>query len=177
MVLSTDDLKKILVGSGFIPEKDFDSAAKTATELGRELIDVLIFRGLINEETVGKLVSDHYGVPYVNIRRQQIDPKVLSLIPEKLARTYRAIPVSVVKDTLRVGMENPEDFEALEFLKRHTGLTIEPLYATRDDIGKALGQYKKGIKEDFDKIINENLKKTSAGDKRIWQKQLNKSPL
>jgi type IV pilus assembly protein PilB len=165
MVLSTDDLKKILVGSGFIPEKDFDSANKTATELGRDLIDILIFRGLINEETVGKLVSDHYGVPYVNIKRLQIDSKVLSLIPEKLARTYRAIPVNLKDETLQVAMENPEDFEALEFLKRQTGLTIEPLYATKEDIGKALGQYKKGIKEDFDKIINENLKKTSAGDK------------
>lgn len=165
MVLSTEDLKKILVGSGFIPEKDFDSANKTATELGRELIDILIFRGLINEETVGKLISDHYGVPYVNIKRLQIDVKVLNLIPEKLARTYRAIPVNVKNETLSVAMENPEDFEALEFLKRQTGLTIEPLYATKDDIGKALGQYKKGIKEDFDKIIQENLKKTSAGDK------------
>src|SRR5260221_1509449 len=165
MVLSTEDLKKILVGSGFIPEKDFDSANKTATELGRELIDILIFRGLINEETVGKLVSEHYGVPYVNIKRLQIDPKILALIPEKLARTYRAIPVDLKNEILQVAMENPEDFEALEFLKRQTGLTIEPLYATKEDIVKALGQYKKGIKEDFDKIIQENLKKTNAGDK------------
>lgn len=83
MVLSTEDLKKIIVGSGFIPEKDFDAAAKTSAELGRELLDVLIFRGLINEETVGKLISEHYGVPYINIKRQAIADDILALVPEK----------------------------------------------------------------------------------------------
>lgn len=176
MVLSTEDLKKIIVGSGFIPEKDFDAAAKTSAELGRELLDVLIFRGLINEETVGKLISEHYGVPYINIKRQAIADDILALVPEKLARTYRIFPVAKTAKTLQVAMDNPEDFEALEFLKRHTGMTIEPMYATKEDINKALGQYKKGIKQDFEKIINENIKKTDA-DKEDLVKAAEQLPI
>lgn len=162
MQLPPDTLKKIIVGSGFVPEKDFDSALKTSSELGRDVIDVLVFRGLINEETVGKLISDSFGVPYVDIKRRPVDEKILQLVPEKLARTYRVFPVSNENSKLQLAMEDPEDFEALEFIKRHTGLTIEPYYATHDDIGKALGQYKKGIKEDFEKIIHENIKKADS---------------
>lgn len=73
-------------------------------------------------------------------------------------------------------MDNPEDFEALEFLKRHTGMTIEPMYATKEDINKALGQYKKGIKQDFEKIINENIKKTDA-DKEDLVKAAEQLPI
>lgn len=162
MQLTDETLKKILVTSGFVSEAEFDRAAKTAQELGKEIIDILIFRGLINEETVGKLLSEHFGVPYANIKRVSIDPQVLSLIPEKMARVYRIIPFAKEKEKLNLAMENPEDFEALEFAKRHTGLEIEPYFVTRDDLNKALGQYKKGIKEDFEKIIQENLKRVGS---------------
>ena len=59
--------------------------------------------------------------------------------------------------------ENPEEFEAIEFAKRQTGYEIVPYYARAEDIARALGQYKKNIKYDFDKEIAENLKKASPG--------------
>src|SRR6266498_1300559 len=105
MVLSVEDLKKIIVGSGFVPEKEFDTAAKTSVELGRDLIDVLIFKGLINEETVGKLVSEHYAVPYINIKREKVPQETIDLVPEKLSRTYRVFPLGKEGDKLKLAME------------------------------------------------------------------------
>lgn len=167
MQLPPETLKKIIVGSGFVTEVEFDNAAKAAEEVGKEIVDVLIFRGLVNEETVGKLIAEYFGVPFADIRRTPIDSKVLSLIPEKMARAYRIIPFKKEKETLSLAMENPEDFEALEFAKRHTGLHIEVYYATKDDINRALGQYKKGIKEDFAKIIQENLQKAKTKEEDL----------
>ena len=167
MKLKPETLKKIFVGSGFISEKDFDEAAKVATELDRDLIGTLIFRGYINEETVGKLISEYFEIPYANLRQQSISEKDLFLIPEKLARTYRIISFGQKGQVIQLAMENPEDFEALEFAKRHTGKKIEVYYATREDINKALGLYKKGIKEDFEKIIAENVKKAEPGDEDL----------
>lgn len=164
MKISAQNLKKILVGSGFIPEKEFDDAAKTATELEKDIIDVLIFRGLINEEAIGSLLSQHFGVPFANLRQLVIDTKTLTLVPEKTAKAYKLVPFEKEGNKLKVAMEDPENFEAMEFIKRHTGLKVEPYYASRDDIAKALGQYKRSIKEDFDKIISENLKKASPGE-------------
>ena len=161
MKLSQDTLKKVIVGSGFIPEKDFDDAAKTASELDKEVIDILIFRGLINEETIAKLISEHFGVSYTDVGKIEILPEVLSIIPEKMARVYRIVPFAKEKEKLSLAMEDPENFEALEFAKRHTGLEIVPYYSNKESIIRALGQYKKGIKEDFQKIISENLKKAT----------------
>jgi len=163
MQLPNDTLKKIIVASGFVQEKDFDSAAKSAQELEKNVLDILIFRGLINEETVSKLIADYFKVPFVNIKRLGISDDVLEIIPEKMARVYRIIPFEKSGRELKLAMENPEDLEALEFAKRHTGLTIVPHYANRDEINKTLGQYKRSIKEDFQKIIDENIKKTVPG--------------
>src|SRR3989337_1012392 len=161
MKLPIETLKKIIVGSGFVQEKGFDDAAKTAIELDKEITDVLIFRGLINEETIAKLTSEHFGVSYTDIARINIPQEILSLIPEKMARVYRIVPFEKDGGKLKLAMEDPENFEALEFAKRHTGLEVIPYYSDKESIIRALGQYKKGIKEDFQKIISENLKKAT----------------
>lgn len=164
MILTAPILKKIVVASGYVSEKDFDEAAKTAAELGKDLSDVLIFRGFINEETLGKLISDHFKVSFANIRRLSIPEDILGVIPERTARAYRIVPFGKDGKKLKLAMEDPENFEALEFARRHTGVSVIPYYAGRQDISKALGQYKKSIKEDFEKIIAENLKKASPED-------------
>jgi type IV pilus assembly protein PilB len=161
MNIATDSLKKLLIDSGFLQENDFDDAAKTATDLGKDVLDILIFRGYLNEDTVGSLISKYYGVPYANIKRQVIDKEVLTLLPEKIARAYKIIPFARDDGKIQLAMEDPENFEALEFVKRHTGLKVDVYFANKEDIAKALSQYKKGIKEDFGKIISENLKKAS----------------
>lgn len=161
MKIATEHLKKILTSSGFVPEKDFDDAVKTASELDKEILDVLVFRGFINEETIGSLISQYYNVPYANIRRQVVSNDILALVPEKLARNYHVFPFAKDDSVLKLAMDDPENVEAIEFVKRHTGLKVEPYYANKEDISKALGQYKKSIKDDFDGIIAENLKKAS----------------
>jgi len=161
MQLPNETLKKIIVGSGFVPEADFLDAVKTSEELDKDVLDILMFRGLINDETIAKLISDYYKVPYANIKRTNITNDVLALIPEKMARMYRVVPFEKKGDTLSLAMEDPENFEALEFAKRQTGLEVDPYYANHSDISKGLGQYKKSIQEDFQDIISENLKKAS----------------
>jgi len=163
MLISDEKLKKILVGSGFVGEKEFEEASKSATDIGKDISDVLIFRGLISEDALGKLISEHLNVPYADVKRLFISADILGLIPEKLARTYRMVPFELKGKILKVAMENPEDFEAIEFAKRQTGYEIVPYYARAEDIARALGQYKKNIKYDFDKEIAENLKKASPG--------------
>ena len=175
MNLDTDTLKKIVTDSGFVPEADFDDANKTAAELGKDVIDILIFRGFLNDDTVSKLISKHYDVEYADITKKDISEEILNLIPEKLARVYRILPFEKKGEKLKLAMENPENFEALEFAKRQTGLKIEPYYSSRDDMSKALGQYKKGIKKEFDKIIQENIEK--AGPEEDLAKAAEKLPI
>ena len=92
MLISPEKLKKILVGSGYVKEPDFDDALKSSQDQGRDVSDVLIFRGLISEDALGKIISEYLNIPYADVRRLFISTEILNLIPEKLARTYRMIP-------------------------------------------------------------------------------------
>jgi type IV pilus assembly protein PilB len=163
MEISIDTLKKVLVESGYISEADFNEAVESSQDLGKRIEDVLVFRGLISEDVFGKLISEHLKIPHANIKHVIIPEDILTLIPEKMARSYKMVAFGKGDGNLKLAMLNPQDFEALEFAKRQTGLQILPHYANREAIRRALGQYKRNIRADFDKIISENVKKTSVG--------------
>ena len=164
MKLPNEKLKEILVGSKFIDEREYDDAATSAVDVGKSTEDILIFRGLISEDALAKLVSESTKVPYINIGRQVIPDEVLAAIPEKMARSYKMVPFAKDGGKLLLAMENPDDFEALEFAKRHSRLKVVPHYASSADIRRSLGQYKRNIRQDFDKIIAENIKKAGTGE-------------
>ncbi|OGM22821.1 hypothetical protein A2691_00785 [Candidatus Woesebacteria bacterium RIFCSPHIGHO2_01_FULL_39_23] len=160
MKLSVATLKKILVDSGLVPEKEFDEASQSSQELGRSVEDILIFKGFLSEATIGQLVAEHLNVIHASLSHKVIPDEILKLIPEKTARSYRILAFEKEGDKLKLAMEDPSDFEAVEFARRQTGLEIVPFYAGPDEMRKALGQYKKNIREEFDKVIEENISKT-----------------
>lgn len=155
-----ETLREIILKSGFIKQADFDAAVKTGEELGKNLTDILIYRGLISEEVLGQLVAEHYKVPYVSLSRKVIPYDVLSLIPEEAATTFRVLPFLKSEGLVSLAMEDPSDLEAREFVKRKTGLKLSVYFVTSPDFSVALGQYKKNIQEAFTKIIQENVEKS-----------------
>lgn len=162
MRILPEKLKEIVLKAGFVSEDNFNKALKTAEDLGRPLEDVLVFRGLINEESLGQLIAEFYKAPFAGLKHKIIPLEVLTLIPEKLARSYRILPFEKAEKELYLAMEDPGDFEAIEFAKRQTGLKIKPFFATPEAITKALSQYKKNIRNEFSQIITENIEKTKA---------------
>ncbi len=162
MKIAPAELKQILVHAGYVKEADFDDSLQSANDLGREIDDVLIFRGLISEDALGKLIADYLHAPFANVGKVVIPQDVLNLVPEKLARSYRMVSFDKTQEGIKLAMEDPADFEALEFARRHTGQNVLPYYATDEDIRRALGQYKKNISAEFDRVIEENLKKAGV---------------
>ena len=164
MSILSDKLKEIVVKEGFVSQEDFDKAAKSAKDTGRPLEDILVFRGLVNEQSLGQLIAEYYKVPFVSLRHRVIPLEVLETIPENLAISHRILPFEKTEKELSLAMEDPEDFEALEFAKRQSGLKVKPFLATPEAIAKALSQYKKNIRKEFKKVIDENLRRAKSID-------------
>lgn len=157
-----DQLYKIVKTSGFISESDLDNAYKTAKELGKPLADILIFQGYCSEEVLGQLVANTLKTPFVSLRNNIVHDEILDLIPENLARRFRVVPFAADEKTISVAMQNPGDFEAIETVRRRTGLQVKPYMVTKSDLIKALNQYKRNFKKKFRTIIIDNVKKAST---------------
>lgn len=155
-------LRQIIFKSGFIDKADYDAAQKTSIDLNKPITDILIFRGLISETVLGQLIADYFQVPYINIGQKVIPLEVLDLVPENLARSYLLIPFKKEGTSLYLAMEDPKDIEAQEVIRRKTNLKIIPHFITTPDFNRALSQYKRNIKKEFEKIITENIRRTDG---------------
>ena len=151
-------LKKILVDTSVVSQKDFNSAEKEAKERKKTIEEIIVEENLISDTELGILIADEIKFPFIDLSQIKIDKKVLNIVPEIVARKQEIIVFERTKQGLKVAMTNPGNLENREFIERKTGEKVIPYFARSANILKALGSYKKEIKEEFEELIGKTLK-------------------
>ena len=161
--ITSSELKKVLIASGFLDEKQFEAAALEANKTDRDISNVLIEHGDISEEYLAEILADYFEIGFVHLKKIKIPEEVVKLIPEQVAKSKNMIAFGLEEpNSVKLAMSDPGDIGALDFTEKHTGKHILPFIATDSDIREALGLYKKSIAEDFTKIIEDNVAKSRA---------------
>ena len=131
-------LGDILVRQGSITEAQLDSAlAAQGSERGL-LGTILVRRGLISSDQLGEALAEQYGVPFLEIVPESINPQVVRLLPEELARQRRVAPVQVNDRRLKLAMLAPDDMDTICEAELITGYHVEPVVSLPGGISAAL---------------------------------------
>ncbi|QDV74136.1 GspE/PulE family protein [Botrimarina mediterranea] len=131
-------LGDILVRRGFITQAQLDAAlAAQGSERG-VLGQILLRRNLISIQQLGDALSEQYGVPYMDIVPQAVNPQIARLVPEDLARQRSCVPVGVGKGSLQLAMVAPDDIDTISETELITGYHVQPLVALEHAIQAAL---------------------------------------
>jgi len=157
MNIEPSKLKTLLVGMNLVTDKEFADAEKKAKQTKQKLVDVLISQNYINEDQLGQLVAENLGLPFVKLKNLNIKPDTLAILPENMARERMAIVFEKDKDRVKVAMSDPKDLETINFIRKQTGLEVDPYLATDGEIRRGLMLYRRGLYQEFSKIINENV--------------------
>jgi type IV pilus assembly protein PilB len=120
---------------------------------GRYLGDILVSEGRLSEDDLRRLHAYILSIPFVNLEEEKIDPKILNIIPEPVARNNNIVPYKMQDGALEVAMLDPEDLAAVDFIKKKTGLKIKPRLTSRASIINVLKQYQKSLEAEFGEII------------------------
>jgi type IV pilus assembly protein PilB len=131
-------LGDILVRRSWITEGQLN-AALTAQGSERGLLGrILVRRGLVTLEQLGDALSEQFGVPFADVVPQAINPQVVRLLPESLARRRSCVPVAVAGDRLELAMVAPDDIETISEAELITGYHIDPVVALEHLVQAAL---------------------------------------
>jgi len=106
------------------------------------------------EEKLLKIVTKPSRIPYIELKNRKIPKEVLAKIPEQIARTYQIVPVEQKGNRLLVAMINPEDLEAIEFVKKKTGLTVDVGITTSSGLSSVLDQYGE-VSREMERVVKE----------------------
>ncbi len=128
----------ILLEKGVLTLEQLEQARSEEKKTGESLFRVLPRMGFITSEQLADSVADQAGFPRIELGNLLLDPEVLALVPEDLARKCQVIPVMKIGSALTCAMADPFNVRALDELVLKTGLAIEPAVSTESEIKKAL---------------------------------------
>ncbi|MEI6528347.1 MAG: GspE/PulE family protein [bacterium] len=158
--MSTQDkqLKEFLIDSGLVTEVDYDEAeAESAKSKDKQSPGhILINLGKISENDFRRAEAYVFGIPFVSLKTQKVDPNVLSLIPEPIARKNNIVAFKKTDDALEVALLDPKDLTAIDFIKKKVGLRIVSRLTDSDSIKAVLLQYQKSLRAEFGDIIQKD---------------------
>lgn len=162
MDISDRQLSDILISAKLISKEDLEKAKEASESFGKSLEQTLVERGFISDEYIGQAIADSFKIPLAKIKGSIIPLSVLEIIPEAAARSHQVVPFERDGKILKIAMSDPKDFETIEFIKKKTDLNIKVFYIPPSELRNTLSQYKRNIKREFAKIIEENVSKTSG---------------
>ena len=159
MRVEPQQLKAFLLDAGLITEAQFKKALLKAKNANRKIGDFLVSDGIISENDLAKLEAYILGIPFVNLEKEIIDPEILKIIPEPIARSHNIVAFRKGENFLEVAMLDPNDLSIIDFIKKKADLKILPRLTTTQSIKHILLQYQKSLKAEFGEIIK---KETNA---------------
>lgn len=133
-VLRKKYLGEVLLSKKYITKEQLTDALKEATEQKQKIGSLLVNKGLISDEQLLECLSISLGVEYRKLENVDVPKDVLDLIPEKTARKYLTIPLSLNEDVLLVAMADPANVVFKDDIARLVNKKLSVVLASERDI-------------------------------------------
>lgn len=132
-------LGEILISENLVTESQLmETLDEQKTKKGTPLGELLVQKGLVTTGEIQQSLARKLGIPFVDLSKFQIAPEAISYVPQEIAEKHIVVPVHFYNDKLVVAIENPMDWDALDALRFHTNIFIEPVMSTEEAIIKAI---------------------------------------
>ena len=126
-------LGEMLIEAQLLQPEELDAAIAEQRTSGQMLGAVLIRLGYLREEQLMNLLQRQLGLPLVDLENTPADEQAVAKVKEELARKYLALPLEIEgRKTLVVAMADPLNVAALEDLRFHAGMFIQPVLASTE---------------------------------------------
>lgn len=138
----------ILVHQGVISEDQLQKALAEQKKSNEKLGQILINQGIITEADLVKAYSQQMGHKHVlENDLLMLSEDNVSLLSEEFARANHVIAMKKTDSGILVAMEDPEDLDAIDGIRKITGLNPEIVIAGRSAIEIAIGKLYGTIKQ------------------------------
>jgi type IV pilus assembly protein PilB len=156
-------LGEVLVDEGVVTEAQIETVLEKR-EKGEKIGEALIRFGYCSDSQIVDALSDSLGIKRVNLGMIFVDDQVLKLIDEAFVTKSKIMPINVSGRRLVVATNDPLDFPTIENVRLKTGMNVETVIATKNDIETAIARYY-GFKKTLKSLGIEVEKEKDEGEK------------
>jgi len=117
----------ILLEQRLISAEQLERAVATQQRNYAPLGTILVRMGVIDESRLLSALATQIGVQAWDLRRDPPKDNLAGLIPMDVCETYHVLPVQQRGDLLVLGMVNPLDTSALDYIHQMVKMRVEPV--------------------------------------------------
>ena len=127
-----------LVMDGALNEDAARKAMEAATQARMPLTAFIADKRLVPASALAAANSIEFGMPL--IEPNSLDPahSAIKLVSEELVRKHQVLPLFKRGGRLFVGLADPTDSRALDEIKFHTNLTVEPILVDAEKVRRCI---------------------------------------
>ncbi len=172
MRVSDAFVEQLLKKSGKVTDQQLADLREQEKNEKKPLQDLAVSSSLISEAELTKAYAEEIDVPFVEIDTKALSKELLHLVPERIARQYRAVLYGVDKNgNKQLAMADPDDVQAISFLQKQLGSDLRIYVATQSNILTALDQYRGNIGTEISKVVSES-DGDGDGDEEVSEEDL-----
>jgi type IV pilus assembly protein PilB len=125
----------VLVAHGAVSAEQVEAILPAARAAGSMPEQLLVDRGMITPEQRAIAVAERLGLEFVDLSQHRIDVSAVALLPAEIARRCELVPIGRQDETtLLVAMADPTNVVAIDDVEIHTGMSVQAVVATPEDI-------------------------------------------
>lgn len=132
-------LGAMLVEGGLLTQEQLEKALVAHKQTGMKLGKYLVKQGVIKEEDAVKLLSVQLKIRRYDPEKMPIEPALASAFPVHIAQKYQMAPLAKSDNLLTVAMIDPTDINSLDAMEEYTGMEIEPVICTEEELNQMFG--------------------------------------
>ena len=128
-------LGDLLMQQRLISQDQLAEALEIQRRTGRKLGRVMAENGFASDEEVSAAVAYQLQIPLVDLEKVHPEPDLARLLPEQLARRFRAVVVENRQDAFLVAMADPTDLFAYQEIRDDLGWNVKVAVASERGLG------------------------------------------
>ena len=133
-------LGDVLFEHGVVTEKQINEALRKR-EKGEKIGEALIRFGYVTDSQIVDALEKSLGIKRINISLVYIDESVLKLLDENFVTKAKIMPINIHGRRIVIATNDPLDFPTIENVRLRTGMNVETVLATKNDIETAIARY------------------------------------
>ncbi|WP_369936839.1 type IV-A pilus assembly ATPase PilB [Xanthomonas tesorieronis] len=130
-----------LVQDGAVEEAVARTAMAHAAEAKIPLPQWFSEKKLVTAAQLAAANAVEFGMPLLDVSVFDANQNAMKLVSEELLQKHQVLPLFKRGNRLFVGVSNPTQTRALDDIKFHTNLTVEPILVDEDQIRRTLEQW------------------------------------
>ena len=138
MTSNDDYVLQLLQEQGYVSPGQVAAVMNSIKQEGETTLDILLQTGAVTEDDVLGMLAAQFGMAYVHVNAEAIDPAVEKIIPTAVARKYGVVPVDATETTVTVALSDPLGYDTVDSLRLVLGRDVEAVVAPRSEVRAAV---------------------------------------